>query len=356
MRKRIALWSVVGTVGCSPPTSKQPVEVSLSPEPVQATTALPPAPTPAPPSSCGVQGQRLGDRVALMVADGPAKPWGWFKSNIVGAYEVRLQDGRAERVAVDFHARGVRIETDAEAKSLSLYRRAPTAFGPVVTVHPGSSLTWGGVVDDGVSLTFALGRLFRETVVTASASCDTVRLERPREKAPPVPAGFDEELTFDRGSEAVALFASADGSEPALQIDTEISSLVRVGAERSGRREVFIRGSGYDVRGWVPAARLVERTPGGMGFGSGRGPLGPGKPVSVHACSGPVPLYVQLEGKGWRVGTLDPEVTIHVAYRGDVAEGFAPIRLPDSPIKMGSEATLSAKTADFSSCPAPDGL
>lgn len=349
-------WILVAMSGCGTATPPKPTEVIVTPEPVQPT----PAPSavaeaPPPPKACRVAGTALGSRVALVLSEAPdAKAWGMFMPGIEGDYEVQLQDGRAKRVAADFHARAVRIESDADATTVHLFRDEPTAFPPVVTVHPGASLSWGGTVGREVAIAFELERIFHSKVVTSATPCRTLTLTWTKRPAPPVPSSFTEDMSFDDGPEAVPLYASAKATEVALEVDTDHVALVKAGPVEGDRREVFIRRSEYDVRGWVPAARLSSSAPGGMGYGTGSGRLRPGRPLSVHACKTHVALHVFMAGRNWRVGTLDPKATLHV-IGGEVEEGWAPIRIPDAPFYLTRGATLTARRSDFEHCPAPGG-
>lgn len=345
-------WAVLA-VGCSAPPEAPPTTVVVASPPV-ASPKLAEAPSPeAVAKGCRLDSHELGSPVELFLGDSETV-WARFKPGVPGRYEARLTSKQPVRVHVDFEAHGLRVECDAKASSLEVYSREETSFAPLVVAHPSRRLSWGGQADSDVEVTLRLGSGFDPPSLTTDVPCVELELGGIETRRPARPAGFDETGTIREG-QPVRFYERPTDESPLLTVRKPFRTFVEVGSTRRGRREVWLREDGFDIRGWVPAHEL-DLDPGlglgSIGHGRGRG-SGRMKPKEMLICDHSIALEALWHETSTPVATLGAGSHISLYDHSPNVDGLQVVAVRDLPIWLTPDVTLAVVPSDLEGCKPP---
>ncbi|MEM1030091.1 MAG: hypothetical protein AAGN82_07060 [Myxococcota bacterium] len=347
--------------GCAGPAAVEP-----RPAPVVSVPTLPP-PTPSRPEEggrvtvapCVLESDRLESDLSMLFP-GTDIPWAQWRSDKNGVFRVTLPvDGGSD---VPFRAEDDRlvVEGRTPAASLELYLGPETAWGPVVTSPPGTSVAWGASRASGVvELTLALGAEFEPATLSGTARCDDLSLHRPSAEGAIERDGIPlEEKLVLVGDGWIPLFDTATASTPVLRVAPDAPVLLEPGETRAGRQEIgFARGS-FRLRAWVPSDRVRKleleeeefgRLLGLSGLGGGGG--GPTQKYEQRRCPGPLALHATGKTHTARVGTVAAGTMVRVPMDAAAVDSLRPVVIDGLPLWLSDGVQLAAAARDLDACP-----
>lgn len=278
-----------------------------------------------------------------------------MRTHVEGEYKLDLDatiDGQAPlTVATDT----VRLTSSAEIASVRFFVPEALAFGPVVTNLAGNDLR-GHRADNGkLRLQLDLAPWLRPATLHHQTDCHRARLGDVDYVPMDRPEGFDERRLV-AGPGLASLYATPVAAEVSLQVDPTHEVIVKVrGDAKAERREVYVEGLGYRVRGWMAAARLKEVPEyvvgeiGTVGRGSGRGGK---RPELILICPHELTLHATRGEVAFPAVTLKPGPEIRIDTRGE-SDGLQPIRVHDLPFSLAGGYALATKPDALEGCKPP---